>query len=198
MKPAVDEMFPEGAGPYVDLDEAGGSTGLLMDLAANEKAVHADFFNGKDAGWAASFSPCFLCKGCRGAVLGRERLGPQARQAQVPCPSGNSARSLSNGQLCVKRRSSCSQVPSVGSEPGLSRAPAFRRRRCSQGLSVWPPRLPPLPDGRSAFLSPFAVRRVPLAACGRDSHPPALSCSPLDPQPCPQGQFPEHGCSCTK
>ncbi|KAB0344734.1 hypothetical protein FD754_021660 [Muntiacus muntjak] len=25
--------------------EAGGSTGLLIDLAANEKAVHADFFN---------------------------------------------------------------------------------------------------------------------------------------------------------
>ncbi|EDL91984.1 rCG55620, isoform CRA_e [Rattus norvegicus] len=25
--------------------QAGGSTGLLMDLAANEKAVHADFFN---------------------------------------------------------------------------------------------------------------------------------------------------------
>uniref|UniRef100_A0A8C9ZER1 COP9 signalosome complex subunit 9 n=1 Tax=Sander lucioperca TaxID=283035 RepID=A0A8C9ZER1_SANLU len=46
MKPAVDEMFPEGAGPYVDLDEAGGSSGLLMDLAANEKAVHSDFFNG--------------------------------------------------------------------------------------------------------------------------------------------------------
>lgn len=45
MKQAVDEMFPEGAGPYMDLDEAGGSTGLLMDLAANEKAVHADFFN---------------------------------------------------------------------------------------------------------------------------------------------------------
>uniref|UniRef100_A0A8C2Z6E5 COP9 signalosome complex subunit 9 n=1 Tax=Cyclopterus lumpus TaxID=8103 RepID=A0A8C2Z6E5_CYCLU len=50
MKPAVDEMFPEGAGPYVDLDEAGGSSGLLMDLAANEKAVHSDFFNGQ---------PCF-------------------------------------------------------------------------------------------------------------------------------------------
>ncbi|XP_019804959.2 COP9 signalosome complex subunit 9-like [Lagenorhynchus albirostris] len=45
VKQAVDEMFPEGAGPYMDLDEAGGSTGLLMDLAANEKAVHADFFN---------------------------------------------------------------------------------------------------------------------------------------------------------
>ncbi|CDQ89588.1 unnamed protein product [Oncorhynchus mykiss] len=45
MKPAVDEMFPEGAGPYVDLDEAGGSSGLLMELAANEKAVHSDFFN---------------------------------------------------------------------------------------------------------------------------------------------------------
>lgn len=27
------------------LFQAGGSTGLLMDLAANEKAVHADFFN---------------------------------------------------------------------------------------------------------------------------------------------------------
>lgn len=27
--------------------QAGGSSGLLMDLAANEKAVHADFFNGK-------------------------------------------------------------------------------------------------------------------------------------------------------
>lgn len=28
--------------------QAGGSSGLLMDLAANEKSVHADFFNGKD------------------------------------------------------------------------------------------------------------------------------------------------------
>lgn len=76
MKPTVvaDEMFPEGAGPFMELDEvnreyspfsysgneisnengflfvcnlkAGGSTGLLMDLAANEKDVHADFFNG--------------------------------------------------------------------------------------------------------------------------------------------------------
>jgi hypothetical protein len=47
MKPAVfgDEMFPEGAGPYMDLEETGGSSGLLMDLAANEKAIHADFFN---------------------------------------------------------------------------------------------------------------------------------------------------------
>ncbi|KAJ8920644.1 hypothetical protein NQ315_004783 [Exocentrus adspersus] len=53
MKPAIvaDEMFPEGAGPYMDLEEAinlsnaGGSSGLLMDLTANEKAVHADFFN---------------------------------------------------------------------------------------------------------------------------------------------------------
>ncbi|XP_064335310.1 COP9 signalosome complex subunit 9-like [Camelus dromedarius] len=45
LKPAVDEMFPEGTGPYVDLDEAGGSTRFLMDLTANEKAVHADFCN---------------------------------------------------------------------------------------------------------------------------------------------------------
>ena len=46
MKPTVvsDEMLPEGAGHYVDLEDAGGFSGLLMDLAANEKAVHADFF----------------------------------------------------------------------------------------------------------------------------------------------------------
>lgn len=31
------------------IPQAGGSTGLLMDLAANEKAVHADFFNGEYA-----------------------------------------------------------------------------------------------------------------------------------------------------
>ncbi|VFV39753.1 Hypothetical predicted protein [Lynx pardinus] len=44
MTAVVDEVFPEGAGLYVDLEEAGGSTGLLMNLAASEKAVHADFF----------------------------------------------------------------------------------------------------------------------------------------------------------
>ena len=27
--------------------QAGGSSALLMDLAANEKSVHSDFFNGK-------------------------------------------------------------------------------------------------------------------------------------------------------
>lgn len=50
MKPAIvaDEMFPEGGGPYMDLEEAGGSSNLLMDLAANEKAVHGDFFNDFD------------------------------------------------------------------------------------------------------------------------------------------------------
>lgn len=32
MKPAVDEMFPEGAGPYVDLDEVRQSTGWLISL----------------------------------------------------------------------------------------------------------------------------------------------------------------------
>lgn len=71
MKPTLvaDEMFPEGAGPFMELDEvsemcklfffffiykklmtvvqqAGGSNGLLMDLAANEKDVHSDFYNG--------------------------------------------------------------------------------------------------------------------------------------------------------
>lgn len=51
MRPATivaDEMFPEGAGSYMDMEEAGGSTALLMDLAANEKAVHSDFFNDFD------------------------------------------------------------------------------------------------------------------------------------------------------
>lgn len=28
MKPAVDEMFPEGAGPYVDLDEVGAERNI--------------------------------------------------------------------------------------------------------------------------------------------------------------------------
>ncbi|KAG4071812.1 hypothetical protein HA402_005973 [Bradysia odoriphaga] len=46
MKPtlAADEMFPEGAN-FMDLDEPGSGSGLLMDLAANEKDVHSDFFN---------------------------------------------------------------------------------------------------------------------------------------------------------
>jgi len=52
MKPSlvVDEMFPEGAGPYMDVDDyqGGGSNSLLMDLAANEKSVHADFLNDFD------------------------------------------------------------------------------------------------------------------------------------------------------
>ncbi|CAI5786938.1 Hypothetical predicted protein [Podarcis lilfordi] len=48
MKPAVDKMFLEGTGPYVDLEEAGGSTSLLMDLAVNKNSVHADFFNNFD------------------------------------------------------------------------------------------------------------------------------------------------------
>ncbi|NXN47326.1 CSN9 protein, partial [Rhinoptilus africanus] len=36
---------PRPGGAERPLSQAGGSTGLLMDLAANEKAVHADFFN---------------------------------------------------------------------------------------------------------------------------------------------------------
>ncbi|XP_012283661.1 COP9 signalosome complex subunit 9 [Orussus abietinus] len=46
--PVADEMFPEGAGPFTDLEEAGGSSGLLVDLPSTEKAVHADFFNDFD------------------------------------------------------------------------------------------------------------------------------------------------------
>lgn len=32
MKPAVDEMFPEGAGPYVDLDEVRQFTGCRISV----------------------------------------------------------------------------------------------------------------------------------------------------------------------
>jgi len=50
MKPSsvvADEMFPEGAGAFMDMDEVGGSgsSALIMDLTSNDKFVHADFFN---------------------------------------------------------------------------------------------------------------------------------------------------------
>ncbi|XP_030372110.1 COP9 signalosome complex subunit 9 homolog [Scaptodrosophila lebanonensis] len=44
---AVDEMFPEGAG-YMDMEESGSATGMMMDLPTNEKHVHADFYNDFD------------------------------------------------------------------------------------------------------------------------------------------------------
>lgn len=37
--------------------QAGGSTGLLMDLAANEKAVHPDFFNGEQSLYSILYKP---------------------------------------------------------------------------------------------------------------------------------------------
>ena len=47
MKPSLvaDEMFPEGAGPYMDLEDTSG-TGSLRDT--NDKAVHAEFNNNFD------------------------------------------------------------------------------------------------------------------------------------------------------
>uniref|UniRef100_A0A5F8G729 COP9 signalosome complex subunit 9 n=1 Tax=Monodelphis domestica TaxID=13616 RepID=A0A5F8G729_MONDO len=42
MKPAVEETFPQDPGLYVDLE---GGRRPLIDLAANEKAFHAEFFN---------------------------------------------------------------------------------------------------------------------------------------------------------
>lgn len=50
MKPAVaaDEMFPEGVGPYMDVDEVGGPSAILVELTSNEKVVHANFI--KDFG----------------------------------------------------------------------------------------------------------------------------------------------------
>lgn len=47
MKPTVvaDEMFPEGIGPFMDLDEVASGSALAIDLTQNEKLVHNDFFN---------------------------------------------------------------------------------------------------------------------------------------------------------
>lgn len=41
--------------------QAGGSSALLMDLAANEKSVHADFFNGMLVHLLVVFSGLNLC-----------------------------------------------------------------------------------------------------------------------------------------
>ena len=48
----ADEMFPDGPGAGVDfadvedvVRDVGGPTGLLNDLTASEKTVHADFYN---------------------------------------------------------------------------------------------------------------------------------------------------------
>lgn len=41
MKPAVDEMFPEGAGPYVDLDEVRGCCGSCRRVPRPGGAVLA-------------------------------------------------------------------------------------------------------------------------------------------------------------
>ncbi|CAH3149952.1 unnamed protein product [Pocillopora meandrina] len=51
MKPAVvaqDEMFPDGDAGWMEMDEAASSGGMLIELAANERAVHGDFFNNFD------------------------------------------------------------------------------------------------------------------------------------------------------
>ncbi|XP_033229164.1 COP9 signalosome complex subunit 9 [Belonocnema kinseyi] len=44
----VDEMFPEGPGPFMDLEMPGGSNRLFVDVSFDDKAVHADFFNDFD------------------------------------------------------------------------------------------------------------------------------------------------------
>lgn len=51
MKPAVvaqDEMFPDGDAGWMEMDEAASGGGMLIELAANERAVHGDFFNNFD------------------------------------------------------------------------------------------------------------------------------------------------------
>ncbi|XP_078049018.1 COP9 signalosome complex subunit 9-like [Augochlora pura] len=45
--PVADEMFPEGAGSYIDLEEVAGSC-VLIDFTVSNKAVHSDFFNDFD------------------------------------------------------------------------------------------------------------------------------------------------------
>lgn len=47
--PVADEMFPEGA--YSEMEEASVGTSSsvqMMDIAANEKTVHSDFYNDFD------------------------------------------------------------------------------------------------------------------------------------------------------
>lgn len=51
MKPTVvaqDEMFPDGDAGWMEMDEAASGGGMLIELAANERAVHGDFFNNFD------------------------------------------------------------------------------------------------------------------------------------------------------
>ena len=43
----ADEMFSDGMG-ISEMDDSGNASGMLMDLSANEKTVHADFFNDFD------------------------------------------------------------------------------------------------------------------------------------------------------
>ncbi|CAD7089186.1 unnamed protein product [Hermetia illucens] len=84
MKPTLvaDEMFPEGAG-FMDLEEAGGSTGILMDLATNEKHVHSDFFNSfEDLYDEEEENPQSA------AQLNAQPQPPQQQQQQQPSQSG--------------------------------------------------------------------------------------------------------------
>ena len=59
-KPVADEMFPDGPGSWMDIDEVSRETswsvssGFLqqgsettLDVTSNERAVHVDFFNSK-------------------------------------------------------------------------------------------------------------------------------------------------------
>ncbi|XKL65191.1 hypothetical protein PGB90_005277 [Kerria lacca] len=40
----ADEMFSDGTG-ISEMDDSANTSVVLMDLSANEKTVHADFFN---------------------------------------------------------------------------------------------------------------------------------------------------------
>ncbi|KPJ15149.1 Myeloma-overexpressed gene 2 protein-like [Papilio machaon] len=89
MKPtiAADEMFPEGVGPYMDLEEAGGPSNLLMDLAANEKAIHADFFNDERAMPHDKWTKCQIgnCDSTKCLFLQEMQCCPQlARPSSIP------------------------------------------------------------------------------------------------------------------
>ncbi|KXJ28257.1 Myeloma-overexpressed gene 2 protein-like [Exaiptasia diaphana] len=45
---AQDEMFPDGDSGWMEMDEAGSGGAMLIELAANERAVHSDFYNAFD------------------------------------------------------------------------------------------------------------------------------------------------------
>lgn len=117
MKPAVDEMFPEGAGPYVDLDEvrraaagraaagAVGTTRLSARAPLPRRELNPSRAPGERAGPASQaegrWGPC-------SPASGRERSGGRGwGPRRCPCGHGRGARCAA-----LPRRTWCPLFPS--------------------------------------------------------------------------------------